>query len=144
MRRIARIAVIAAVGLVLGPTSGLAAQEEAPEDVQEMESGTWAGILVPAGDAAADVQFEVASGDHAISITMIIPGFGELPLDDVTLEGETLSFSFDIGLVVKCSLARGDEGGFEGTCSSDDGNSGQLTMTPPEDGQGRSPRRLTT
>jgi len=134
MRRICCIAIVATVGLGLGPTRHLSAQDEPQEDVQEIQSGTWAGVLVPAGDTAADVQFQVASEDDAISITMVIPGFGELPLDDVTLEDETLSFSFDIGLVVRCSLARTDDGGFEGTCTGDDGNSGRVTMTPPAEG----------
>jgi len=126
MRRIACIAVIAAGTLVSAGTSRLAAQA--------MASGTWGGTLVPPGDEAADLQFQVVSAEDAISITMVIPGFGELPLDDVTLEDGTLRFSFNIGLVVKCSLAQGDDGGFAGTCNGEDGNSGQLTMTPPKKG----------
>lgn len=126
MRRIARVTVIAAVTLLVGGTGPLAAQE--------MESGTWAVTMITPEGEVVDLQYEVTSEGDEISIVMVVPGFGELPLNDVSLDDGTLTFSFDFGFVVTCDLDETDDGGFEGECVGDDGASGTLKITPPPDG----------
>jgi hypothetical protein len=102
----------------------------APAAGQELTPGSWTGTMVPPEGVAAPVTYEVTQGDDRPAIVMTVEGMAPRPLQDVRLDGGTLSFSFDMGRTVRCTLARQPGGSFAGPCG-DGGRGGTLTMTPP-------------
>lgn len=97
---------------------------------QELESGTWTGTLEPPEGGEMAVSFEVTGGAEP-SITMA--GQGQfLVLENIELTDDALHFTFDMGTFIVCELLVSDEGGFAGECVGDDGESGFITMVPPQ------------
>ena len=99
---------------------------------QELETGTWSGTLTPPGDAAMDITYDVSYDEGELSITINIPEMGgSLSASDISVDGETLSFSFAPGPQVDCDLQRQEDGSFAGDCSPGGGESGHMTMVAP-------------
>ena len=100
---------------------------------QGLKTGTWSGTIAPPGDVATDITYDVSYDEGALSITINIPEMGgSLSASDISLDGETLSFSFTPGPQVDCNLQRQEDGSFAGDCSPGGGEAGHLTMVPPE------------
>ncbi len=117
---------------------------------QELQEGTWSGTLTGLGGGGRgpqDVIFEVTRipDPHArwrsgtgeiLSVTLLPEGRGRrrgpMPLSDVRLQGETLSYRVTI-LQLDCSLTRQADGNFAGECINeyDEGQILQLTMIRP-------------
>lgn len=100
---------------------------------QELERGTWTGAMSPPGGSAIPVTFEVAVTGNDLSIVMSNPQFGDIPFMDPRLSGGELTFWWEPGTRVECTLVRGEDRRFVGTCSDVQGATGEgsLTMTPP-------------
>ncbi len=120
----ATLATVAALSFLLAPSLAT------PTIAQEMESGTWTGTLEPPDGGEMDITFEVTGGAD-LGILMSFQG-QSLVLDNIELDDDALHFTFDIGTFVACELLVQDEGGFGGECVGDDGESGFITMTPPQ------------
>ena len=106
----------------------------APASAQTLPQGTWTGTMSPPGGEAIPVNFEVSESGGALSIAMMaVQVEGEMPFNDIRLDGQTLTFWWEPGVRVDCSLTRTEAGGFAGTCSDGTGDSGAgtLTMVPP-------------
>ena len=58
---------------------------------------------------------------------------GDMPFQDVRLEGSELTFWWNPGVRVNCALARTPPGGFEGSCAGEGGpeGAGRISMVPP-------------
>ena len=104
-----------------------------PAHGQELEQGTRTGSMSPPGGAAIPVTFEVGVVSGDLSIVMSNPQFGDIPFMEPRLAGDELTFWWEPGTRVECTLLRGDDRAFEGTCSDVQGTTGagNLTMTPP-------------
>lgn len=112
----------------------LALGSAAPAGAQALAQGTWTGTMAPPGGEAIPVNFEVSESGGALSIAMMaVQVEGEMPFRDIQLTGQTLTFWWEVGVRVDCSLTRTQAGGFEGTCSDGTGDRGEgtLTMVPP-------------
>lgn len=97
---------------------------------QELEPGTWTGTLSPPGGEGVPVTFAVGLTDGALSIVMNNVQLGDMPFSDERLDGEELTFWWEPGTRVDCTLLRQGDRSFEGTCSAGNGD-GSITMVPP-------------
>jgi len=100
---------------------------------QELEPGAWTGTLTPPGGAGVPVTYEVGDTNGALSIVMNNPQLGDITFNEPQLEGDELTFWFEPGTRVDCTLTRKDDRSFDGSCSDGRGADGQgvLTMLPP-------------
>ena len=100
---------------------------------QELERGTWTGTASPPqGSPSVAVTYEVGETDGALSIVMSVSGESTV-LHDVKLNGDELTFWWDPGGGVDCTLLRKEDGSFDGICTerTGPGGEGTLTMLPP-------------
>jgi len=105
----------------------------APLDAQDLTAGSWTGSIAPPGMEPIPLQIAVSGAGSELSVlvsTVLFPG--EIPLNDIRLDGSSMSFWWDLGVRVECTLTRDGSGGYAGPCSdgSADGD-GQMTMVPP-------------
>ena len=116
----------------LGTCVGLVMLVTTPVDAQ-LTPGTWTGTMSPPGNQSVGVSYEVAETDGALSIVMSASEVGmSFPLNDVSLDGDTLTFWWAPGDRVECTLLQQENGSFEGTCTDGGANGeGTLTMRPP-------------
>jgi hypothetical protein len=80
------------------------------------------------------VTFDVGETGGAVSIVMRSAQVeGDMPFQDVHLEGSELTFWWNPGVRVNCTLARTLGGGFEGSCAGEGGpeGAGRISMVPP-------------
>ena len=113
----------------------LALGAAAPAAAQELPSGTWTGTLAPPGASGIPVTFDVGETGGALSIVMRSAQVeGDMPFQDVRLEGSELTFWWNPGVRVNCTLARTPTGGYEGPCAGVGGpeGAGRITMVPPD------------
>lgn len=106
-----------------------------PAHAQDMQPGLWTGEMVPPGGDPLEVMFEVGERDGALRIVMMNSDLGPMDLTEEALEGDELSFAWNPGVRVECTLTRQDNGSFEGICADERGaagGQGTLTMVPPE------------
>ena len=118
----------------LGVVALLALGSATPASAQALPQGTWTGTMSPPGGEAIPVNFEVSESGGALSIAMMaVQVEGEMPFRDIRLDGPTLTFWWEVGVRVDCSLTRTEVGGFAGTCTDGTGDRGEgtLTMVPP-------------
>lgn len=108
----------------------------APAVAQEkLIEGTWTGTIVSPEGQVFDVDYEIEYLEDELSITLLPPpeaGVAEIEAMDVGFEEELLTFSLQVGTAVDCVLAEQDDGRYEGACDDGSGESGILTMYPPE------------
>jgi len=101
-----------------------------PAGAQELQPGTWTGVMSPPGGEGIPVTFAVGMTDGALSIVMDNAQLGEMPFTDAQLAGDELTFWWEPGTRVDCTLVRQEDRSFEGTCSAGNGD-GTITMVPP-------------
>lgn len=124
------------IASTLGAAALLALAAAAPADAQELLSGTWTGTMAPPGASGIPVTFDVGETAGALSIVMRSAQVeGDMPFQDVRLDGSELTFWWDPGVRVNCTLERTAAGGFDGTCAGEAGpeGAGRITMVPPAD-----------
>ncbi len=125
-----------AVRLLIAAGLTLAAMAPRQVEAQGLTPGTWTGSLSnPVGGTAA-VTFDVAGTAEAPTVHMSVSMLPEpIPFNDIRLDGQTMTFWWEPGVRVDCTLTRDAAGGYAGTCSDGSGSGeGRLTMVPP-DGQ---------
>src|SRR5690606_27200652 len=95
----------------------VAAASPAPSAAQQLPSGTWSGTMTPPGGSPLEVTFQVGEVDGALAMVMRRDPEGDMPLRDVRLAGDELTFWWFPGVRVECTLRRAGDGSFEGPCS---------------------------
>ena len=122
---IASLALLATLTLLLTPRA----------QAQTLEAGTWTGRISPPSGQTLDITYEVAVANDSLKISISVPEIGTFPFQDIRLEEDVLSFYWEPNEPLGCNLKRAENGTFSGECSDLEGNTGQLTMIPPEDGE---------
>ncbi len=117
----------------LGIVALLAMWVATPVGAQELAPGTWTGTLSPPQNSpSVAVTLEVGETDGALSIVMSAPGEESIVFRDVKLNGDELTFWWQSGGGIDCTLLRKEDGSFEGICAERRGpEEGTLTMLPP-------------
>jgi len=101
-----------------------------PAGAQQLEQGTWTGTMSPPEGEGVPVTYSVGVTDGALSIVMNNAQLGDMPFSDARLDGDELTFWWEPGTRVDCTLRRQSDRSFAGTCSAGNGD-GALTMVPP-------------
>lgn len=103
-----------------------------PSAAQELVHGTWTGTMTPPGGRPFDVTYQVGLLDGVLAVTMQSILVQEvIPFRDIHLAGDELTFWWEPGVRVDCTLRRTESGSFEGPCTAQGGGAGALTMIPP-------------
>ena len=98
---------------------------------QQLEPGTWTGTMSPPDASGVPVNYTVAEVDGALSVMISVMGESSR-FSDVNLDGDELTFWWEPGPRVSCTLLRQDDGSFEGPCTDGTvGGDGKLVMRPP-------------
>ena len=111
---------------------------------QTLQEGTWTGTAV-GPDGSNDVTFDVERAPvwspdgtrvvfrDGLSITYNSTQ-GPIPLQNIELDGDTLTYEFTAGdFDVACALTRQEDGSYTGPCGVGGGQGGRHTMRPPTD-----------
>jgi hypothetical protein len=103
-----------------------------PSAAQELVHGTWTGTMTPPGGRPFEVTYQVGELGGALAVTMHSILVQEvIPFRDIRLAGDELTFWWEPGVRVDCTLRRTASGSFEGPCAAQGGAAGALTMIPP-------------
>jgi hypothetical protein len=117
----------------LGIAALLMLAAAAPLNSQELTPGMWTGTIAPPNTEAIPLQFEVSGAGSALSVLVTTVLFqGAIPLNDIRVDATSITFWWDLGARVECTLTRDASGGYAGPCS--DGSAagdGRMTMVPP-------------
>jgi hypothetical protein len=98
---------------------------------QKLTPGAWTGTVAVGGQPDVAVTINVPTSGATDSLTLSAVGQGDFQMQDVRVSGDTLSFNFMPGPMVKCGLTRAPEGSYSGTCSSDVGDLATIVLRPP-------------
>ena len=94
-----------------------------PASAQQLTPGVWTGTITLPGDRPFTVTYEVGRVDGALAIAMTSILVQEVVrFQDVELSGDELTFWWEPGLRVDCTLTRTEGGGFEGPCTPGGGS----------------------
>jgi len=68
---------------------------------QTLQEGTWEGATILPDGSVVKTNFDVVTenGELAITYHSVL---GPVPLTDISLDGDTLSYTFSAGIVVQC------------------------------------------
>jgi hypothetical protein len=104
-----------------------------PASAQQLTPGVWSGTITLPGDRPFTVTYEVGTVDGGLAIAMTSILVQEVVrFRDVELSGDELTFWWEPGLRVDCTLRRTTSGTFEGPCAPGGGGPpAALTMVPP-------------
>lgn len=97
---------------------------------QTLQEGTWQGATILPNGSVVQTNFDVATENGELAITYHSVQ-GPVPLTDISLDGDTLSYTFSAGIVVQCVVQRRDDGSYTGEYRTGNGETGRHTMTPP-------------
>lgn len=111
----------------------LSALTVVPAEAQTLQVGKWTGSVTPPDEPiATEVTYDVTLRGDTISITATAAEHGSFPLNDVKLTDGVLTFWFQPGPRVDCTLNRRDDGSFAGDCRDPDGGVAGMVMVPPK------------
>ena len=114
--------------LFLGATTPAAGQDR-------LKEGMWTGTVIAPDGQVIDLEYEVSYVDDALGIELFPPpdlGQGSIVADNPTHEAEMIVFTMNVGESVSCSLARQEDGSYEGECVDSSGEAGLMIMIPPD------------
>lgn len=109
--------------LALAFPAAIAAQALAP--------GSRAGEVVNPDGQTFEVTFEIVEQAGEVAITIDVPGVATLPLEDLVVREDRLSFAWRPGQRLDCELWRTEQGGYDGGCADATGVEGQMRIFPP-------------
>jgi hypothetical protein len=105
----------------------------APADAQKLEPGKWTGTVTPPGEQQAfQVTFDVTLKGDTIGITLNAAEHGSFAFNDVKLNDKTLTFWFQPGPRVDCTLTNRGDGAFQGSCRDTEGGTASMLLVPPK------------
>ena len=99
---------------------------------QKLEPGKWTGTVAPPDGSVNDVTYDVALRGDTIAISVNAGQHGVHRFNDVKLDNNRLTFWFEPGPRVECTLQRRDDGAFQGSCTDPQGGIAQMLMLPPK------------
>ena len=98
---------------------------------QAPRSGTWTGTVTPPEGETTLVTFDVVSSGDSLSIVIHAGEHGTFEAAQERFADGKLTFTFQPGPVVSCTLTPNTEGGFSGSCFEAAGAEAKITMVPP-------------
>lgn len=101
-----------------------------PAQAQPLEEGSWSVLMLTPGGEVAEATYEVRQSGGAIEATMKWLS-GEVPIMDLHLEGDRLSFAWNPSFHMQCRLERAGNRQFKGACKDERENLGPAVISPP-------------
>jgi hypothetical protein len=122
--------------LVVVLAAALSCVAVASAEAQKLDAGKWTGsITAPGEQTPLQVTYDVAMKGDTIDITVSAAEHGQFRFSDVKLAGDVLTFWFQPGPRVECTLTRRqDDGAYAGSCSDPEGGNASMVMIPPKRG----------
>lgn len=109
-----------------------------PASAQELRRGTWTGSITQPDGMSFDVGYEVSGDPGEPAIELLPPSDSgaedqRFPFKDIELIDDRLTFVWDMGFELSCSLEPRPGGAWAGTCTDGGGQQGGIVMIPPMD-----------
>jgi len=100
---------------------------------QQLQTGEWTGYIVPPNGEKTDVIFDVSTESDSTRISVISQEAGTLPLSNIGVADDRISFEWEPGQLLMCDLKLTEEGFYKGDCLPEDGGDpGMIVMNQPE------------
>jgi hypothetical protein len=118
---------------ILGFFALLAIRSASPASAQ-LTHGTWTGTMTPPHGDTISVVYEVGDTGGVLSVVMSsLDVDGEMEFHDVQVEEGQMTFWWEPGVRVDCTLLATDTGSFVGKCTDGTGpdGEGRIVMVPP-------------
>ena len=116
----------AALLLLCVATPGLCA-------AQSLKAGTWTGSVTPPDGGLTVVTYDVTVIGDSLGVVIHAGEHGEFTVRNGHYAEGKITFAFEPGITVRCTLARGEDGTFAGECLAEDGSVAHMTMVPPKE-----------
>ena len=101
---------------------------------QSVKAGSWTGTITPPGeDVAMPVTFDVAVNGDSLGIVLHAGEHGDFTMENGKHADGTISFIFNPGIRVTCTLTRAEDGAYGGPCIGEDGSEAKMSMVPPKE-----------
>ena len=100
---------------------------------QTLPSGTWTGLVIPPSGENVEVTYTVETTNDTLSIVMHVPERGDMPLENIALSEDAITFNWTPGTHLDCTLKRKEDGQYAGRCIDASGEDGNMIMIPPEE-----------
>jgi hypothetical protein len=113
--------------------AGLSPLAVNPAQAQSLETGKWTGtVTAPGEQSAMPVEFDVTLKGDTLGITVRAGEHGTFAFNEAKLDDRTLTFWFMPGPRVDCTLLRGEDETFSGSCRDSEGGIASMVMVPPK------------
>lgn len=100
---------------------------------QTLKSGTWTGTVQPPDGPVTDLTFDVTVMGDSLGVVIHAGEHGDFTAREGHYRDGKITFAFEPGITVRCSLSRGEDGNFAGECQGEDGTLAPMTMVPPKE-----------
>ena len=100
---------------------------------QSLKSGSWTGTVSPPDGETVAVTLDVTVKGDSLGIVIHAGEHGDFTAENGKHAEGTITFAFQPGIRVTCTLPRNEEGVFAGNCLGEDGSVAQMTMVPPKE-----------
>jgi glyoxylase-like metal-dependent hydrolase (beta-lactamase superfamily II) len=97
-----------------------------------LRTGKWSGTLTLPDGTVMKPMFDIAVSAGAMTIDISADG-RTIPAADIKSDGTNLSFRFQPGPMIPCTLKKREDGAYAGTCSFG-ATDGPIVLLPPRDG----------
>jgi len=98
---------------------------------QTLVPGTWTGYIIPPGGQTLDVTYDVRVESDTLKIDIVNEQVGHLPFSNLKVTDDGMTFEWAPGVHLFCELFLKVDGGFEGECAPEDGDTGIMVMNRP-------------
>ena len=100
---------------------------------QTIKAGTWTGSVTPPDGGLTVVTYDVTVIGDSLGVVIHAGEHGDFTVRNGHYAEGKITFAFEPGITVRCTLARGEDGNFAGECLAEDGSVAQMTMVPPKE-----------
>ncbi len=109
----------------------LLAADAAPASAQHLKDGDWVGRIIHLTGRSMEVHYQVRTRADSLRITMVVEDFGPFEFSKIRATRDSLRFTWEPSFELACSLARLDDGMYQGACMDPWGGFGGIVMAPP-------------
>lgn len=100
---------------------------------QAIKSGTWTGTVQPPDGDVTDLTFDITVMGDSLGVVIHAGEHGDFTAREGRYADGKITFAFEPGVTVRCTLARVEDGSFAGNCQGEDGSLAPMTLVPPKE-----------
>ncbi len=98
---------------------------------QHIRDGDWVGRVIHLTGRSMDVVYQVRNQPEGVRITMVVQGYGPFEFERIRATRDSLRFTWEPSFELACTLARLEDGVYQGACMDPWGGFGGIVMAPP-------------